>query len=209
MLGAEQSGFIADLGYETYQRILNEAVMELKEEEFSTLFEDEADIYKIESNKWVTDCQLDSDMELGFPEDYVENISERINLYRELDSLKNETELLEYKKRLIDRFGTLPEKAEELLTVVQLRWACMSLGIEKVVLRQEKMIIYIPQHASENYIHSDEFGKILMYVAQRPTRCRFRQSETKKSIEIDSVRTIQGALNLINVIKSIELTNTI
>ncbi len=209
MLGAEQSGFIADLGYETYQRILNEAVMELKEEEFSTLFEDEADIYKIESNKWVTDCQLDSDMELGFPEDYVENISERINLYRELDSLKNETELLEYKKRLIDRFGTLPEKAEELLTVVQLRWTCMSLGIEKVVLRQEKMIIYIPQHASENYIHSDEFGKILMYVAQRPTRCRFRQSETKKSIEIDSVRTIQGALNLINVIKSIELTNTI
>lgn len=207
MLGAEQSGFIADLGYETYQRILNEAVMELKDEEFSDLFEEERDTvnYRFAAQRWVADCQLDSDLELGFPEDYIENISERINLYRELDSLKNEGELLEFKKRLIDRFGTLPEKAEELLTVVQLRWACMSLGIEKVVLKLDKMIIYIPQHASDKYIHSAEFGKILLYVAQRPTRCHFRQSETKKSIEIDSVRTVQGAYNLINVINSIDI----
>lgn len=209
MLGAEQSGFIADLGYETYQRILNEAVLELKEEEFSTLFPyDETDTADFQlPTHWVNDCQLDSDLEIGFPEDYIENISERINLYRELDNLRNETELIEFKKRLIDRFGTLPEKAEELLSVVQLRWKCIALGIEKVVLKQERMIIYMPLHDGSLYARSKEFGKILLYIAQRPARCRFRQTETKKSIEIDSVRTIQGALNLINVIYSIDVNS--
>ncbi|MBR1808294.1 MAG: transcription-repair coupling factor [Paludibacteraceae bacterium] len=205
MLGAEQSGFIADLGYETYQRILSEAVLELKQEEFSDVFQNEVTTvgFGINAGKWVNDCQLDSDLELGFPEDYIENISERINLYRELDGLHNDSELLEFKKRLIDRFGTLPQKAEELLMVVQLRWACISLGIEKVVLKFDKMIIYLPSNITPAYSDSPEFGKILQYVAQRPARCRFRQSETKKSIEIDQVRTIQGALNLINVIKSV------
>ena len=207
MLGSEQSGFIADLGYETYQRILSEAVLELKQEEFSSVFEDDVPTagFGIAANKWVNDCQLDSDLEIGFPEDYVENISERINLYRELDGLHNESELLEFKKRLIDRFGTLPEKAEELLMVVQLRWACISLGIEKVVLKFGKMIIYPALNAGPAYTNSAEYGKILLYIAQRPTRCHFRQSETKKSIEIDQVRTIQGALNLINVIKTIDI----
>lgn len=213
MLGAEQSGFIADLGYETYQRILNEAVLELRDEEFSDLFNNEHDTNNQHSTtlgigiasttQWVTDCQLDSDLELGFPEDYIENISERLNLYRELDALRNERELLEFQKQLIDRFGNLPEKAQELLLVVKLRWACIKLGIEKVILKNSKLFIYPTTHGGERYSNSDEFGKILQYVAERPNRCQFKViSENKRSIEIDGVRTIQGALNLIQVINN-------
>lgn len=216
MLGAEQSGFIADLGYETYQRILNEAVLELKDEEFSDLFANNGNDNTQEltqasgfglgintARQWVTDCQLDSDLELGFPEEYVENISERLNLYRELDSLSNERELLEFEKRLIDRFGKLPEKAEELLLVVKLRWACIKLGIEKIVLRNSKLYLYPTTHGGEAYSNSQELGMILKYIAKRPERCQFKVSEKQKlSIEIDNVRTIQGAVNLINVIIS-------
>ncbi len=200
MLGAEQSGFIADLGYETYQRILSEAVQELKQEEFSTLFDDEVSTvgYQLAASKWVNDCQLDADLEIGFPEDYVENISERISLYRELDGLKSESELLDFKKRLIDRFGTLPEKAEELLSVLQLRWLCMKLGIEKVALKQDRMILYFPSNQNSPYYQSDDFGKVLQYIANHPRRCQFRHIDVRRSVSVANVTSIRTAFDILN-----------
>ena len=209
LLGAEQSGFIADLGYETYQRILQEAVLELKEEEFQDLFEEE-EADETRQTAYVTDSQLDSDLEIGFPQDYIENISERITLYRELDSIQNEQALLAYyRKRLIDRFGPLPEAAEELLEVVRLRWLCCRLGIEKIVLKQERMVLYFPTNNHSPYYQSETFGKILRFVVARPKKCQFRETpireglpDKRRSVIIDQVRTVNGAFTLLSTIES-------
>ena len=203
LLGAEQSGFIADLGYETYQRILNEAVTELKEE--LNLFEDQADDLPQTTN-WCADSQLESDLQLCFPQDYVENISERITLYKELDSLRNEDELAAYTKRLIDRFGPLPEQAEELLNVVRLRWLCCKMGIEKIYLKGERMTMYFITN-NDKYWQSEVFGKILLYATQRLDRCRVvedvdkqGQKTGKRHMTIMQVRTLGGALHLLSKI---------
>ena len=150
------------------------------------------------TNKWVNDCQLDADLEIGFPEDYVENISERISLYRELDGLTSESELLDFKKRLIDRFGTLPEKAEELLSVLQLRWLCMKLGIEKVALKQDRMILYFPSNQNSPYYQSDDFGKVLQYIANHPRRCQFRHVDVRRSVSVANVISIRTAFDILN-----------
>ena len=212
MLGAEQSGFIADLGYETYQKILNEAVQELKENEFQDLFEDAIGGEQIsEAVNYVNDTQLESDLEIGFPQNYVENISERISLYRELDSLQNERELDAFRLRLTDRFGVLPPAAEELLQVVRLRWLCMRLGIEKIVLKQERLIIYFPANNQSPYYQSDTFGKIISFICSRPQRCRLREipihegsEEKRRSAVIEQVRTINGAYNLLSKIEELQ-----
>ncbi len=208
LLGAEQSGFIADLGYETYQRILQEAVLELKEEEFQDLFDDqESDVGR--PMAYVTDSQLDSDLEIGFPPDYIENISERITLYRELDSLKDEQALVAFKERLVDRFGTLPPQGEELLQVVRLRWLCIRLGIEKIVLKQGRMVLYFPTNSHSPFYQSETFGKILRFVMARPQKCQFHEKpvregsdEKRRSVIIDQVRTVNGAFNLLTKIES-------
>ncbi|MBQ2607785.1 MAG: DEAD/DEAH box helicase, partial [Paludibacteraceae bacterium] len=209
MLGAEQSGFIADLGYETYQRILNEAVQELKEEEGFTS-EAEANGERLTANGqvWCEDCQLESDLSLGFPTDYVENISERINLYRELDQMRSEDQLLEYKKRLIDRFGPLPESGEELLNVVRLRWLCCRLGIEKVFLKGERLTLYFTTKKPK-YWQSETFRKFIVYATTRPERCLLKEDVDKQGhltgrryMNIMQVRTIQGALNLLQKIET-------
>lgn len=201
MLGAEQSGFIADLGYETYQRILNEAVIELKTEEFTDLFhsnqDNTADEHSGTMQSWVTDCQLDSDLEIGFPAEYIENISERISLYRELDNLPNETALAEFKKRLIDRFGVLPPQAEELLLVVRLRWLCMRLGIDKIILKMNRMTIYFPQNSESPYYQSQEFGNIIDYMVQKPRRCQLRDQNGRRSAVILNIKSIADAWNLL------------
>ncbi len=209
MLGAEQSGFIADLGYETYQRILNEAVQELKEEEGFTS-EAEANGERLTANGqvWCEDCQLESDLSLGFPTDYVENISERINLYRELDQMRSEEQLLDYKKRLIDRFGPIPEEAEELMNVVRLRWLCCRLGIEKVFLKGERLTLYFTTKKPK-YWQSDTFRKFIVYATTRPERCLLKEDVDKKGqptgrryMNIMQVRTVQGALNLLQKIET-------
>lgn len=200
MLGAEQSGFIADLGYETYQRILNEAVLELKHDEFHTLFDNEdnlTDMVRVQGN-WVNDSLLDSDLEIGFPEDYIENISERITLYRELDSLQSETALTDFRKRLIDRFGTLPPEAEELLTVVRLRWKCMTLGIEKIVLKMGRMTLYFPANSASPYYQSDAFGRIINYIVNNPRRCQLRDQNGRRSAVIADVNSIRETFDIIN-----------
>ena len=204
LLGAEQSGFIADLGYETYQRILNEAVTELKEE--LDLFDSPATTNQHQTIGWSADCQLESDLPLCFPQDYIENISERITLYRELDSLRNEDELTAYKKRLIDRFGPLPEQAEELTNVVRLRWLCCEMGIEKIYLKGERMTLYFIT-TNEHYWQSDTFGKIVLYATHRPERCRLVEDTDKQGhktgkryMTVLQVKTLAGALHLLHKI---------
>ena len=213
MLGSEQSGFIADLGYETYQRILNEAIEELREEE--GLGSDENQMvngkYPNEKMTWCSDSQLETDLPVCFPTEYIENISERITLYRELDSLHSEEQLLDFRKRLIDRFGALPESAEELLDVVRLRWLCCRLGIEKILLKGERMTMYLVQHR-DAYWQSEVFGNMIQYAATRPERCMLNEERDKKGIPtgrryitITNVKTINGAMTLLSKIERNEI----
>ena len=218
MLGAEQSGFIADLGYETYQRILSEAVEELKEEMVEndgmsatmSLNDAAAPLYD-ERHFWCADAQLETDIAVCFPSEYIENISERITLYRELDSLRNEDQLLDYRKRLIDRFGPLPEQAEELLEVVRLRWLCCRLGIEKILLKGEHMTMYLVQN-KEAYWQSRQFGNMIQYAVTRPERCTMQEERDKKGFKtgrrymtITNVKTINGAITLLHKVETGEL----
>ena len=209
LLGAEQSGFIADLGYETYQRILNEAVEELQEENSELINGDAALNGELINGgmvekQWCSDSQLETDLSIHFPPLYIENISERITLYRELDTLHSEQQLLDYRKKLIDRFGPLPEEADELLSVVKLRWLCCQLGIEKVFLKQEQLTIFFVQR-KEAYWHSEAFGKIIQFIIERPQRCAIQEEFDKKGNKtgrryatIKDVRTIGGAIHLLS-----------
>ena len=213
MLGSEQSGFIADLGYETYQRILNEAIEELREEEGLGSDENQMVNGKCPNEKmtWCSDSQLETDLPVCFPTEYIENISERISLYRELDSLHSEEQLLDFRKRLIDRFGALPEAAEELLDVVRLRWICCRLGIEKILLKGERMTMYLVQH-KDAYWQSEVFGNMIQYAATRPERCMLNEERDKKGIPtgrryitITNVKTINGAMTLLSKIERNEI----
>lgn len=207
MLGSEQSGFIADLGYDTYQRILAEAVEEIREELSLASSPDSLFASSPNRNKyWCNDCQLESDLSLGFPSTYIENIAERISLYRELDSLSDEDALLAYQKRLIDRFGKLPEEAEQLLNVVRLRWLCCKLGIEKVILKQERLSLYFTTK-NNKYWQSDTFSKVVEFVMTRPQRCRLVEDKDRQGkptgrryATIQQVKTISGALTMLNKI---------
>ncbi len=213
MLGSEQSGFIADLGYETYQRILNEAMEELREEEGSigSTPEQPLGFGASQDHRWCQDAQLETDIPVCFPTEYIENISERITLYRELDSLHSEEQLLDFRKKLIDRFGVLPEPAEELLEVVRLRWLCCRLGVEKILLKGERMTMYLVQH-KEAYWQSEMFGNIVQYAVTRPERCTLHEEKDKKGIPtgrrmvtITNVKTIGGAITLLSKIERNEL----
>ena len=216
MLGAEQSGFIADLGYETYQRILNEAVEELREEmslEDGSASLQDASLQDTNAtgHLWCGDSQLETDIAVCFPTDYIENVSERITLYRELDGIRSEEQMLDFKKKLIDRFGVLPEPAEELLEVVRLRWICCRLGIEKILLKGERMTLYLVQHR-DAYWQSEQFGNIVQYAVTRPERCLLHEEKDKKGIPtgrrmvtITNVKTIAGAITLLSKIERNEL----
>ena len=199
LLGAEQSGFIADLGYETYQKILKEAVIELKTEEFSEVFDDESK-QKValgeEEPSYVADCTIESDMELFLPATYVPQESERILLYQELDNMERETDVLAFRSRLEDRFGKIPREANELIRIVSLRRLARTLGIEKVALKQQNMYIYFVGEENRAYYESPAFGKILHYLQNDPQRCRLREVNGKRSILISGVRSVQEAVGI-------------
>ena len=199
LLGAEQSGFIADLGYETYQKILKEAVMELRTEEFSdTLTADNDD-----EKEYVADCVIESDMELLLPADYVPQESERISLYQELDSIEREMDLQAFKSRLEDRFGKIPSVTAELLRIPRLRRLARQLGIEKVSLKQETMYIYFVDNSNIAYYQSPMFGKILHYLQQNTRRCRIREKNERRSIAITAVPTVEEAVHILSTIHSL------
>ena len=216
LLGSEQSGFIADLGYETYQKILNQAMAELKNEEPEFAAAESAAASKSSSASqasdtsniaWVDDCALDSDIEMYFPDQYVPSDSERMLLYRELDSLASATQLElqldAYRKRLIDRFGPIPAVSEELILVVPLRVAGKQLGIEKIMLKQQKMYFYFVSRDDSPYFQSEAFGRILHYVSNNPRQCNFREGAGKHSVVISGVPTVASALSICQQILSL------
>ena len=220
LLGSEQSGFISDLGYETYQKILNQAMAELRNEmseEPRTKSYDytqgkktqqqgnhNSSLFTLHSSLFVDDCALESDIEMYFPDQYVPNDSERMLLYRELDNLANRNDLdaaLEaYRSRLKDRFGDIPEVAEELIRVVPLRVYGKQLGIEKILLKQQKMFLYFVSNADSPYYQSEAFGKVLNYVSRNPRQCNFREANGKRSIVIAPVSSIDAALTICRAI---------
>lgn len=197
LLGAEQSGFIADLGYETYQRILKEAVTELKNEEFAdTLTADDG----TGEEEFVADCTVESDMELLLPPDYVPQESERISLYKELDGIERELDLQRFKMNLEDRFGKIPRETAELLRIPRLRYLARRLGIEKIVLKMGQMYMYFVDDSNQAYYRSPMFGRILNYMQAHPRRCRIREKNGRRSIVISDVPTVEEGVSLLQQI---------
>jgi transcription-repair coupling factor (superfamily II helicase) len=204
LLGSEQSGFISDLGYETYQKILNQAVAELRNEEpeFKAV-----ETTALNSASFVDDCALESDIEMYFPDQYVPSDSERMLLYRELDNLANRHDLdasLEaYRQRLRDRFGEIPEVAEELIRVVPLRVFGKQLGVEKIMLKQQKMFLYFVSNSDSPYYQSEAFGQVLNYATQNVRRCALRDQNGKRSMLVSDVSSVDAALSICRAILSL------
>ncbi len=200
LLGAEQSGFIADLGYETYQKILREAVLELKTEEFADTFEQQAReevAITGEDTEYVADCSIDTDLELMFPATYVPQENERISLYRELDNMQSQADVEAFEVRMTDRFGQIPPMAAELIRIVPLRRTACSLGIEKIVLKQGNMYIYFVGVENVAYYQSAAFGRILHFLQSNPLRCKIRERNGKRSFLISNVETVSQALSIL------------
>ncbi len=195
MLGAEQSGFIADIGFDTYHRILNEAVQELKQEEFQGVFEDVKDENQTQAFlkiNYVNDCQIDTDLELLFPDDYISGTSERMLLYRELDNLENEDQLELYKNSLIDRFGKLPKESRELLEVVQLRWKAIELGMEKIILKNKIMICYFVSDQQSKFYQSEDFLKIVQFI-HKSGNGKLKERNKKLTLTFSNVENVETA----------------
>ncbi|MBE6292398.1 MAG: transcription-repair coupling factor [Bacteroidales bacterium] len=199
LLGAEQSGFIADLGYETYQKILGEAVHELKTNEFADLLMgDVAEGEKISGDGFVEECAVESDLELLFPNEYIPTSSERMLVYRELDSLETDEEVTKFRTRLTDRFGPVPPMGEELLRVVPLRRIGKQLGIEKILLKGGQMALYFVSNLESPYYDSTAFGRVMNYTAMTPYECRFRELSGKRSLLIKGIDTVETALGVLS-----------
>ena len=199
LLGAEQSGFIADLGYETYQKILGEAVHELKTNEFADLLMgDVAEGEKISGDGFVEECAVESDLELLFPNEYIPTSSERMLVYRELDSLETDEEVAKFRTRLTDRFGPVPPMGEELLRVVPLRRIGKQLGIEKILLKGGQMALYFVSNLESPYYDSAAFGRVMNYTAMTPYECRFRELSGKRSLLIKGIDSVETALSVLS-----------
>jgi len=202
LLGAEQSGFIADLGYETYVKILQQAVVEInneneREETKNEKYDNSHPSSLTSHLDFVTDCSLESDLEMYFPDQYVPSDSERMLLYRELDGLQTDEQLAAYRTRLIDRFGKVPHVGEELMQVVPLRRIGKSLGCEKIVLKQNRMTLFFVSNATSPFYQSEAFDRILQFVATNPRRCNFREVNGKRSMVISDVPTVEAAVQLL------------
>ena len=198
LLGAEQSGFIAEVGFDMYQKILNEALQELKENEFSELFEEE-NAQKPEKAFTSQDCQIDTDLEILIPDYYVSSSEERLNLYQKLNGLKNEEELATFKQNLEDRFGPVPRPTNELLDTIRLKWLGMEVGIEKIILKNGKLkATFMGSEQNNEFYQSDKFGEILSFVQEHPEECRFDQQQEGLKLTIFRVRSIQEALSTLN-----------
>ncbi len=202
LLGGEQSGFIADIGFETYQQILNEALFELREEEGiehqPTVTQE---LKKDHNTSFVFDCQIDTDLEILFPNHYIVNTPERIRLYRELDGIKNEETLADFRNALIDRFGEIPPETTELLTVVELRWLAMNLGMTKVIIKKAKMICYFISENSSVFFNSSTFAGILNFANRNPKICSLQQKQGKPSIHIEKINTVKQAFEILKKMK--------
>jgi len=190
LLGANQSGFINEIGFATYQKILNETIEELKQNEFKELFEDET------SDKFFTieDFQLETDLQLLIPDDYVNQIAERLSLYQELDLVKTKEDLATFRANLIDRFGEIPEETNQLLETIKLRHLAKRIGLEKIVLKQEKMICYFTSNPNSDYYNSDSFTKVLNFVQTNPKNCKMSEKNNKLRLIFSEVGSVTEAI---------------
>ncbi len=204
MLGGEQSGFISDIGYETYHKILDEAMQELREEEFKELFEKNKKTPSEINNlnfKFVTDCHLDTDLELRFPENYIENTEERLRIYRRLDNIKENFELQVLEEELKDRFGKLPKASKELLNAVILRQKAITLGIEKILLRNKKMVCYLVSDKESIYYKSEVFGAIINFMQKFPKKSSLKERNDKLTMSFQDISSVKEAIAILGVIK--------
>ncbi len=201
LLGGEQSGFINEIGFETYQKIMNEAIEELKENEFRDLYEHE----NSEDRDYVKDIQIDSDFELLFPDEYINSITERLSLYNELATVKDDAELKSFEEKLIDRFGPLPTQAHALLNSIRIKWIATKMGIEKLVMKQGKMIGYFVSDQNSAFYQSSRFTDMLTFVQNHPELCRIKEKQTPNGLRLlvtfENVTTIRKALELMEMMQ--------
>lgn len=201
LLGAEQSGFMEDLGYETYQKILNQAVTELKNEEFQDIYAEEiAQGKEISGDEFVEDCALESDLEMYFPETYVPGSAERMFLYRELDNISDDDQLDAYRKRLEDRFGKMPKEGEQLLLVVPLRRIGKKLGCEKIILKQGRMQMQFVSNPESAYYKSQAFGRALNYISSHTRRCNLKEARGHRFMIVTGITSVGDALDVLKEI---------
>ena len=201
LLGGEQSGFINEIGFDTYQKILNEAIDELKENEFKDLYPEENDI---ETKEYVKDLQIDTDFELLFSDEYINNVSERLSLYNELGTVKNEEELIVFQNKLIDRFGPMPPRAKALMNSIRIKWIATRLGIEKLVMKKGKMIGYFVSDQQSDYYHSKRFTNMLQFVQKNSAICKIKEKETPAGLRLlltfDNVKNTRTALEFMEML---------
>lgn len=199
LLGGEQSGFINEIGFDTYQKILNEAIEELKENEFKDLYNEEQ-----EDKVYVKDVTIDSDFELLFPDSYVNNIAERLSLYTKLNELKTEAELQKFELELIDRFGELPKQVTDLLNSVQIKWMATKIGFEKIIMKQGKLIGYFINDQQSSFYQSSNFTKVLQFVQTHPNACKMKEKHTRNGLRLmltfDTIKTVKQALHALQPI---------
>jgi transcription-repair coupling factor (superfamily II helicase) len=205
MLGGEQSGFMAEMGFETYQKIMAEAIEELKESEFKELFEE---ANKENDKTFVKDCQIDTDFEILLPDDYVNNISERLLLYNNLNAIKDEEGLMKYENELIDRFGKIPIQTVDLLNSMKIKWLATDLGFEKLIMKRSKLICYFVSNPESEYYKSEIFTKILGFAQQNPTNCKLKEKTNKAgnlilTLVFEGVDSIDKALFIFQRMASI------
>ena len=191
ILGAEQSGFINDIGFETYHKILDEAILELKETEFQDIFEKEKE------QSYVADCTIETDMEVRFPSDYINSTQERVSLYSELDRIKTEESLMKFTDHLIDRFGPIPKQVGDLLNTVRLRWIAKDLGFEKILLRHHNMTAYFVSNQASKYYESSTYMQIMQYIMSHPKRTALKETNNKLQLTVKEVSTVTQALELL------------
>jgi transcription-repair coupling factor (superfamily II helicase) len=205
VLGSEQSGFISDIGFETYQRILNEALLELRNETPATTYAapHEADVPAPGDEKFITDCTIDTDMEILIPDDYIGNVAEKMRLYKELDNLTDETALQPFIAGLTDRFGTPPQQVHELCNIVRLRWKAIELGFEKIVLKNKIMTAYFISNKNSTYYRSHIFIAVLNYIQAHPRQFKVKKRNEKLILSIANVTTVEQAIGLL---KQMEMT---
>ena len=197
LLGSEQSGFISDLGFEMYHKILDEAIQELKESDFRELFTRElSEVTK----PLVQDCSIETDLEVIIPETYISSTTERLRIYSQLDNIKDEPALQEFKVMLEDRFGPLPEPVSELINTVRLRWLAEQLGFEKLTLKSDRMKCYFARTDDPQYVNSDIFGNILQYVQQHPKRCQMKETKKRPILSIENVPHVNDAITILSEI---------
>ena len=189
ILGAEQSGFISDIGFEMYQRILAEAVKELKESEFKDIY-----VKNTSDSFLVDECQIDTDMEILIPDHYVNSISERLQLYKDLNTIENDDELNIFVEQITDRFGKIPPEVEKLLHTIRLRWIAKDLGFEKIILKANKMIAYFVANPNSAFFQSEQFGLILKFIQLNPKACQMKEKNNKLSLIFEKISTVEMAL---------------